>query len=249
MGRWIRDPKDKTKSPTLVVPVLATAAASSLIRDENHLARWVPSRNIVPVGRRKPVPAILAAPPLPPAVAEDDDVIHEDNIERGAVGDWVIYSDANRPHVGVISNINVGQQLHLHSFVARRDGQFFPEWEEDGTMRIKASIRRPSTGRWISRNFLISNLAVLWRGHRAADTYKLPLVAEKCLADFRRDPHKVPPRVAPVLAAVPSSKKKRKKKTVAFAVGTGPAAVIAAPAPVVPAISPAPLRRSSRNKD
>ena len=122
------------------------------------------------------------------------------------------------------------------------------EWEEDGTMRIKASIRRPSTGRWISRNFLISNLAVLWRGPRAADTYKLPLVAEKCLADFRRDPHmyKVPPRVAPVLAAVPSSKKKRKKKSRVIAVG--PAAVVPAPAPVVPAVSPAPLRRSSRKK-
>ena len=128
MGRWIRDPKDKTKSPTLVVPVLATAAGSSLIRDENPLARWVPSRNIVPVGRRKPVPAILPAPPHPPAVAGDDEVIHEDNIERGAVGDWVIYSDANRPHVAVISNIQVGQQLHVHSFVARRDGQFIPEW-------------------------------------------------------------------------------------------------------------------------
>jgi hypothetical protein len=178
------------------------------------------------------------------------------------VGDWVIYSDANKPHVGVISNINVGQQLHLHSFVARRDGQFFPEWEEDGSMRIKASIRRPSTGRWISRNFLISNLAVLWRGHRAADTYKLPLVAEKCLADFRRDPHKVPlsskkkRRVvsfapaaveiapAPVLAAVPSSKKKKKSRVIA----AGPAAVVPAPALVVPAVSPAPLRRSSRKR-
>jgi hypothetical protein len=201
-GRWIRDAKNTTQAATVIVPVLLVLGSSSLIREPGGMARWVPSRNVVPVGPRKPLsPSAPSEDPAAPSAARRSDRHHplepvtapeqfvDENValRNCAIGDWVVYSDGGKCHVGVVSDVNRNGQVHLHTFAAKKD-LFLPEWQQRGGLKTKVSRSRPKRGDWVALNYLISALAIVWRGPRQADTYSLPLAAEKAIADWRRDP-------------------------------------------------------------
>ena len=135
------------------------------------------------------------------------------------IGNWVIYSDGGKCHAGVVSDVNRNGQVHVHTFAAKKN-LFLPEWQLKGGLRTKVSKSRPKRGDWVALNYLISALAIVWRGPRRADTYSLPIAAEKAIADWRRDPlssefvlarerkesksivdHQVPPSPGPVSSA------------------------------------------------